>query len=79
MKHKDDELDDLIWYEAGLDEDGLDYWTAFGEEERRKRDNKRGRKKAAPEKNGTDKEFSPLTAFLLITLAFALLMLVKNR
>lgn len=41
---KDDDFDDLIWYEAGLDEDGFDYWVLFGDKERRERAEREARK-----------------------------------
>ncbi|MBR1409243.1 MAG: hypothetical protein IJ573_10175 [Clostridia bacterium] len=79
MKREDDEFDDLIWYEAGLDEDGLDYWAAFGKDERSKRHKKKERKKSAPAQKETDKEFSPIMALLLIIMAVVLILSAGNK
>ena len=36
-----DDVEDLAMVEAGLDEDGLDYWILFGDRERKEREARR--------------------------------------
>lgn len=71
---KDDDFDDLIWYEAGLDEDGFDYWVLFGDKERRERAEREARKqRRRVKRKQPKKELSPGAAIFFLLLAIFLI------
>ena len=64
---KDDDFDDLLLYEAGLDEDGFDYWVLFGVKERRERAEREARKQRRRVNTKPQGELTaPVAAFFII-------------
>lgn len=74
---KDDDFDDLLLYEAGLDEDGFDYWVLFGDKERRERAEREARKarkqRRRVKRKQPKKELSPGAAIFFLLLAIFLI------
>ena len=72
-RHKDDPIDDLIWYEAAMDEDGFDYWVLFGDKERREREAREAKKRQRRAVVKPKKELSPGAAIFFLLLAIFLI------
>lgn len=79
-RRRDDPIDDLIWYEAAMGEDGFDYWVLFGDKERRERAEREARKvrKQRRRVNRTQGNFS-LPAMLFFVLLGFILVAIAGR
>lgn len=77
-RHKDDPIDDLIWYEAAMDEDGFDYWVLFGDKERRERAEREARKARKQRRRVNNTQFS-LPAMLFLVLLGLVLVAIAGR
>ena len=80
-RHKDDPIDDLIWYEAALDEDGFDYWVLFGDKERRERAEREARKARKQRRRVNNKPHGELNlpAMLFLVLLGLVLVAIAGR
>lgn len=70
---KDEDFDDLLLYEAGLDEGGFDYWVLFGDKERREREAREAKKRQRRAVVKPKKELSPGAAIFFLLLAIFLI------
>lgn len=74
-KRRDDPIDDLIWYEAALDEDGFDYWVLFGDKERRERAEREARKARKQRRRVNHTQFSLPVMLFFVLLGFILVVI----